>query len=1058
MEETEEEVEAQGGKKKYRKFNDDIKRMRERALNSIAREVIEHQNGREGRCCAQGFVAGILSDYTKLSPMLEITRDCIKNAVKRFRARDVTPTHAVQGATPPESESSINPTISSELALLDQHPSSGDSLNASNDEGTLTSSMTSSGDSSNSGEREDEMHNVPSSAYSVVDLESIANDISIHVPDMQEVYGWRVPEDEMFDDNDDAQSTNGDGDHDKRASFEDELPDDDMTDDDDDSPPNTEGSATAAGVALSDSADTSPYTEESTATVVALPNSTTSIDDSTSSTTSNDPPLRARKKAGRPKGTTNAAKEKEKMQRKKAINSVVVKYAALKEEAVRANEESTKRTRVSDAKRKELVAEAIKEFGLKGAFDVPSSTIHDRIKSGNLVVFHRGPTSLTLAFDLIVKGLLLQGCAIRIPLNKKDTLNLANTLIMGSELERKFIQMKTSIGLDCSPDAATLGEGWYRGFKKRNPDIVAKAGRKFENHRDSHCNYSNFLQMYTNSGHHLIRSGNAVKFEPPVHMDVDGNVVEDESLAFGCPVSINIIHPNNVFCMDETGDNTHGKSDGKKGGEKFLCGKNQTPKLMTGSRDSHFTSVPFTNFCGDMVFLVVIFASKKMPRHWCAGDDPFAPYDKNVYSNNFGPGKRYPGLTLTREDGKEVPVFFAHSENGSMTGAILTQVFQRMDKEGIATRTFDENGNPTQYPIVILDGHSSRTDGGFLRYINQRDTKWLPVLGVPYGTSIWQVHDDKRQNGAFKGALVDAKNKYIRKKMKHNLKPEIVPTDIVIILKDAVNNSFLRRDYTKKALSHRGWYPFNMSTLMDRDILPSAPDDVRQAMIAVMRSRGIDDAEIQVLPATDANLLNIVSGHLSGREVAAEQIAETMLDLNANCATAVDIVTALGKSQRLQEGRINHMQQSIPTSEELTETYHKAPKLTPGTFFGQGDGALGPEVLEAFMRNQAEIDTKAAAKAREEKRKRHKILCEYQKIKPEMMSTDMSKWSKPNLLTAIRCKKKAKEPFASGKPLLTAQWISMRGRTTPNCSPVQSNDEDDQSDQADEEEIEMHPI
>lgn len=316
-----------------------------------------------------------------------------------------------------------------------------------------------------------------------------------------------------------------------------------------------------------------------------------------------------------------------------------------------------------------------------------------------------------------------------------------------------------------------------------------------------------------------------------------------------------------------------------------------------------------------------------MPHHWSMGEDVFVPADPNI-RNNFGYGKRHPRLQLFRDDGTEVPVHFAYSENASMTGPILKRVFEKMDKKGISKRTFDENGQPLLYPLIVVDGHSSRMDGGFLRYVNQSKTKWLPVLGVPYGTSIWQVHDDKRQNGAFKMALSHAKSQYIRKKRAHNLKPEIVPLDIVIVARDAIENSFLRRDLTLRALSHRGWYPYNRNTLMDPEILPTAPDDVRQTTINLLKSRGIDDADVRVLPATDANLLESGSGQLAGGDIATEELAQTMLDLNHNCPTAADIVNAFGKAKKLHEGRINNMQRTIPSGPALTQVYLDAPRLT----------------------------------------------------------------------------------------------------------------------------------
>jgi hypothetical protein len=64
--------------------------------------------------------------------------------------------------------------------------------------------------------------------------------------------------------------------------------------------------------------------------------------------------------------------------------------------------------------------------------------------------------------------------------------------------------------------------------------------------------------MYNQCEAGLVASGNAVRYEQSVHMDANGEIVEDESLAFGRPVTVNYLHPENVFFFDETRDNMHG--------------------------------------------------------------------------------------------------------------------------------------------------------------------------------------------------------------------------------------------------------------------------------------------------------------------------------------------------------------------------------------------------------------------------------------------------------------------------------------------------------------------
>ncbi|KAI2495838.1 hypothetical protein MHU86_18670 [Fragilaria crotonensis] len=67
-------------------------------------------------------------------------------------------------------------------------------------------------------------------------------------------------------------------------------------------------------------------------------------------------------------------------------------------------------------------------------------------------------------------------------------------------------------------------------------------------------------------------------------------------------------------------------------------------------------------------------------------------------------------------------------------------------------------------PFLLLDGHGSRFDLQFLEYINSRDTMWKACIGVPYGTSYWQVGDSTEQNGCFKMALTKHKRDLLAQK------------------------------------------------------------------------------------------------------------------------------------------------------------------------------------------------------------------------------------------------------------------------------------------------------
>jgi len=99
----------------------------------------------------------------------------------------------------------------------------------------------------------------------------------------------------------------------------------------------------------------------------------------------------------------------------------------------------------------------------------------------------------------------------------------------------------------------------------RNSDIVTRVGDNLEQNWFDHINYPAFFKMFNQIEAALLKSGNARKFGSPVHMDAAGNTVEDESLAVGHPVTVDIIDRDNCFCFDKTGDNTHKKSDSWRG-------------------------------------------------------------------------------------------------------------------------------------------------------------------------------------------------------------------------------------------------------------------------------------------------------------------------------------------------------------------------------------------------------------------------------------------------------------------------------------------------------------
>ena len=61
-------------------------------------------------------------------------------------------------------------------------------------------------------------------------------------------------------------------------------------------------------------------------------------------------------------------------------------------------------------------------------------------------------------------------------------------------------------------------------------------------------------------------------------------------------------------------------------------------------------------------------------------------------------------------------------------------------------------------------------------------TKWNACVGVPYGTSYWQVGDSSEQNGCFKMALTKYKRELLRRKELAGVEFAINKEDIFTLL------------------------------------------------------------------------------------------------------------------------------------------------------------------------------------------------------------------------------------------------------------------------------------
>ena len=116
----------------------------------------------------------------------------------------------------------------------------------------------------------------------------------------------------------------------------------------------------------------------------------------------------------------------------------------------------------------------------------------------------------------------------------------------------------------------------------------------------------------------------------------------------------------------------------------------------------------------------------------------------------------------------------------SITFAIIAEALEHIDSYGVFDRS---NGKS---PLLLLDGHQSRFELPFLEYITDNKHEWQVYIGVPYGTSLWQVVDSKEQNGSYKIDISKAKKELKEQKLRMFIDPpSLASTDIIPLVNEA---------------------------------------------------------------------------------------------------------------------------------------------------------------------------------------------------------------------------------------------------------------------------------
>jgi hypothetical protein len=551
---------------------------------------------------------------------------------------------------------------------------------------------------------------------------------------------------------------------------------------------------------------------------------------------------------GRKKGSTIQAKIKNEQAVKLATTSIATKYLALKSSA-KLSGKNVKRNSLNN-----IINDTANEFGLTPS-SINSGTVKSRIMSSNPSGFAPQRISPLAEIEPLILQWVIKLAEMGQPLTKTGIISLANEIIDSTYHSDRLSNFKQKRKINNETQA---GVRWYNGFLKRNAEYLRRSKCKIKDqNRINWCTYENFSNMYDGVYHSMVKAGVAIQTPEERMYDQNGVRVFDKSDMYGRPTKFQMIKPQNVVFVDETGCNTNQKTDGHIGGELFVLPSGSTDTGVKGAcTDIHFSVLCFNNACGDAIMCSIILKSMKdidkIPANVKLGIDRTIDLSNgesqlNIIEANLQNGVMKGGPTCTYR-GKTIPCFIGCSPNASITSQMLAEMLMELDKSDI----FDREDGST--PFLLLDGHHSRFGLPFLQYIHNDEHKWTCCIGVPYGTHIWQVADSSEMNGAFKIALTRFKRELLAIITGRTCR--FVQTDIIPLVRKAWDASFAKSKSAKKAIAKRGWNPLNYRLLDHPNLLPSV-DSTTEASATTPEASGSVSAAVSSrnLPDCDSNTM-----------------------------------------------------------------------------------------------------------------------------------------------------------------------------------------------------------
>jgi hypothetical protein len=409
---------------------------------------------------------------------------------------------------------------------------------------------------------------------------------------------------------------------------------------------------------------------------------------------------------------------------------------------------------------------------------------------------------------------------------------------------------------------------------------------------------------------------------------------------------------------------------------------------------------------------VIIFEGEEVRAEWAMGIDVQQvaigePHDPEYFEANSGPGRVLPSGPVCKFRGKTIPCQCYATTNGSITSSILRNCLEKMDEIDLFPRIPD---GPK--PFLLLDGHGSRFELPFMEYINHPATTWYVCIGVPYGTSYWQVGDSTEQNGCFKMKNTEAKEKLVSWRASRALEIVIEKTDIVPIVNYGWERSFARIRTNKKAVAVRGWNPLNRALLEHPEIVDTAQPKT-----------GVDAVQIKVEGEDDNSTL---------------ATEPSFPDVNTTDGSAGEMFAILLRKADRDEAKERRKQQQ-EAGQYMTQQVDKIKRLTAGVHFSSNEVRIGETALE---RVRAQHEKK---KAEQLKKDEKKVDEQWERKKKAMevraLNRPEDQWTKAQFKAMCMYKKvHGDKGLPDSLTLLQQCWNERKHRLSPPGSPIRADE------------------